>query len=158
MYTPRQAHCSLMCFYAHDSVDCSRVLNQLQVFYGKQEACWPSDSYLFLLLWYCGYRASALVPQGKCHNFVGRAATKEASASCGNHYKLLAALLSHVGNGRSMRAGGQLCRPQLLSGSRVKGPKTPVCCRPDKNQPARGRDGAPKVWRAGFPIQAIDQA
>ena len=34
------------------------VLNQLQAFYGKQEPCWPSDPYLFLLWWYCGYPAS----------------------------------------------------------------------------------------------------
>jgi len=34
------------------------VLNQLEVFYGKQEPCWPSDPYAFLLWWYCGYPAS----------------------------------------------------------------------------------------------------
>jgi endonuclease III len=34
------------------------LLNQLEEFYGKQEACWPSDPYLFLLWWYCGYPAS----------------------------------------------------------------------------------------------------
>src|SRR5262249_18819453 len=34
------------------------VLNQLEKFYGKQEPCWPSDPYLFLLWWYCGYPAS----------------------------------------------------------------------------------------------------
>jgi endonuclease-3 len=34
------------------------VLNQLETFYGRQEPCWPSDPYLFLLWWYCGYPAS----------------------------------------------------------------------------------------------------
>ena len=34
------------------------ILNQLETFYGKQEAAWPSDPYLFLLWWYCGYPAS----------------------------------------------------------------------------------------------------
>lgn len=34
------------------------VLHQLEKFYGKQEPCWPSDPYLFLLWWYCGYPAS----------------------------------------------------------------------------------------------------
>ena len=34
------------------------VLNQLEAFYGKQEPCWPSDPYLFLLWWYCGDPAS----------------------------------------------------------------------------------------------------
>ena len=34
------------------------VLNQLETFYGKQEPCWPSDPYLFLLWWYCGYPPS----------------------------------------------------------------------------------------------------
>ena len=34
------------------------ILDQLEAFYGRQEACWPSDPYLFLLWWYCGYPAS----------------------------------------------------------------------------------------------------
>src|SRR5579864_716831 len=34
------------------------LLNQLEAFYGKQEPCWPSDPYHFLLWWYCGYPAS----------------------------------------------------------------------------------------------------
>lgn len=34
------------------------VLNQLESFYGRQQPCWPSDPYLFLLWWYCGYPAS----------------------------------------------------------------------------------------------------
>jgi endonuclease III len=36
----------------------SEILNQLEAFYGKQEPGWPSDPYLFLLWWYCGYPAS----------------------------------------------------------------------------------------------------
>jgi len=35
-----------------------QVLDQLETFYGPQEPCWPSDPYLFLLWWYCGYPAS----------------------------------------------------------------------------------------------------
>jgi endonuclease-3 len=34
------------------------LLNQLEAFYGMQEPDWPSDPYLFLLWWYCGYPAS----------------------------------------------------------------------------------------------------
>lgn len=34
------------------------LLDRLEAFYGKQEPCWPSDPYLFLLWWYCGYPAS----------------------------------------------------------------------------------------------------
>ena len=34
------------------------ILNQLEAFYGKQEPGCPSDPYLFLLWWYCGYPAS----------------------------------------------------------------------------------------------------
>jgi endonuclease-3 len=34
------------------------LLDQLGEFYGKQEPCWPSDPYLFLLWWHCGYPAS----------------------------------------------------------------------------------------------------
>jgi endonuclease III len=36
----------------------SEILNQLETFYEKQEPGWPSDAYLFLLRWYCGYPAS----------------------------------------------------------------------------------------------------
>jgi endonuclease III len=39
------------------------ILNQLEAFYGKHEPCWPSDPYLFLLWWYCGYPAS----EGSCN-------------------------------------------------------------------------------------------
>lgn len=35
-----------------------KLLDQLEAFYGKLEPCWPSDPYLFLLWWYCGYPAS----------------------------------------------------------------------------------------------------
>lgn len=34
------------------------ILDQLESFYGRQEACWPSDPYAFFLWWYCGYPAS----------------------------------------------------------------------------------------------------
>ena len=41
------------------------VLDQLETFYGRQEPCWPSDPYLFLVWWYCGYPASdALCSKG----------------------------------------------------------------------------------------------
>jgi len=34
------------------------VLEQLEDFYGKQEVSWPTDPYLFLVWWHCGYPAS----------------------------------------------------------------------------------------------------
>lgn len=34
------------------------LLRQLESFYGKQEPCWPTDPYLFLVWWHCGYPAS----------------------------------------------------------------------------------------------------
>lgn len=34
------------------------ILDQLESFYGQQEPCWPTDPYLFLVWWYCGYPAS----------------------------------------------------------------------------------------------------
>ena len=40
------------------SLTVPELLDQLEVFYGKQEPSWPSDPYLFLLWWYCGYPAS----------------------------------------------------------------------------------------------------
>lgn len=37
------------------------LLKQLESFYGKQEPCWPTDPYLFLVWWPCGYPASDAV-------------------------------------------------------------------------------------------------
>lgn len=36
----------------------TRILGQLEDFYGVQEPCWPTDPYRFLVWWYCGYPAS----------------------------------------------------------------------------------------------------
>lgn len=36
----------------------SEVLSRLESFYGPQEPSWPTDPYLFLVWWYCGYPAS----------------------------------------------------------------------------------------------------
>lgn len=35
-----------------------KLLDLLERFYGPQEPCWPSDPYLFLVWWHCGYPAS----------------------------------------------------------------------------------------------------
>lgn len=42
-------------------VPLKNILSQLESFYGKQEPCWPTDSYLFIVWWYCGYPASDAV-------------------------------------------------------------------------------------------------
>lgn len=34
------------------------ILEQLESFYGQQQADWPTDPYLFLVWWHCGYPAS----------------------------------------------------------------------------------------------------
>lgn len=34
------------------------ILDQLEGFYGEQTPVWPTEPYLFLLWWYCGYPAS----------------------------------------------------------------------------------------------------
>lgn len=34
------------------------ILNTLESHYGKQEPCWPTDPYLFVVWWHCGYPAS----------------------------------------------------------------------------------------------------
>jgi endonuclease-3 len=34
------------------------LLDQLESFYGKLKPCWPTDPYLFLVWWHCGYPAS----------------------------------------------------------------------------------------------------
>jgi len=36
----------------------TKILDALEKHYGAQEPCWPSDPYLFLVWWYCGYPAS----------------------------------------------------------------------------------------------------
>jgi endonuclease III len=36
----------------------SKLLSELESFYGKQESCWPTDPYLFLVWWHSGYPAS----------------------------------------------------------------------------------------------------
>jgi endonuclease-3 len=35
-----------------------RILDLLEKHYGPQEPCWPTDPYLFLVWWHCGYPAS----------------------------------------------------------------------------------------------------
>jgi endonuclease III len=35
-----------------------RTLDALEVFYGEQQPNWPTDPYLFLVWWHCGYPAS----------------------------------------------------------------------------------------------------
>lgn len=35
-----------------------RILEALESSYGPQEPCWPTDPYLFLVWWHCGYPAS----------------------------------------------------------------------------------------------------
>lgn len=39
------------------------LLGQLEAFYGPQQAGWPTDPYLFLVWWHCGYPAS----DAACH-------------------------------------------------------------------------------------------
>jgi endonuclease III len=34
------------------------LLDKLEKFHGKQEACWPVDAYEFIVWWHCGYPAS----------------------------------------------------------------------------------------------------
>jgi endonuclease III len=36
----------------------SRILDELAAFHGKQELRWPTDPYLFLVWWHCGYPPS----------------------------------------------------------------------------------------------------
>jgi endonuclease-3 len=36
----------------------TELLDDLELFYGPQETSWPTDPYLFLVWWHCGYPAS----------------------------------------------------------------------------------------------------
>src|SRR5215468_4112817 len=40
------------------STGVNEILDRLESFYGPQEPSWPTDPYLFLIWWYCGYPAS----------------------------------------------------------------------------------------------------
>jgi endonuclease III len=40
------------------SVALPKLLDRLEKFYGKQSVTWPTDPYLFLVWWHCGYPAS----------------------------------------------------------------------------------------------------
>jgi endonuclease III len=39
-------------------VTIAELLDDLELFYGRQEPSWPTDPYLFLVWWHCGYPAS----------------------------------------------------------------------------------------------------
>jgi endonuclease III len=41
-----------------DYLTIATLLDQLESFYGPQESSWPTDPYLFLVWWHCGYPAS----------------------------------------------------------------------------------------------------
>lgn len=58
MYTPRKLSAPLGDAMRKTRLTVPELLDQLEAFYGKQEPGWPSDPYLFLLWWYCGYPAS----------------------------------------------------------------------------------------------------
>ena len=71
-----------------------RILNQLEVFYGKQEPCWPYDPYLFLLWWYCGYPASDALCSKGWEELTGRIRTDPDAILAAHPAKLTAALKS----------------------------------------------------------------
>jgi endonuclease III len=58
MYTPGKLPARGRDVMRKTRLTVAEVLNQLEAFYGRQESFWPSDPYLFLLWWYCGYPAS----------------------------------------------------------------------------------------------------
>jgi endonuclease-3 len=68
------------------------ILNQLEAFYGKQEPCWPSDPYLFLLWWYCGYPASDASCSKGWKELIGRIGTDPDAILAAHPAKLTAAL------------------------------------------------------------------
>jgi endonuclease-3 len=43
---------------AKSTTSVPKILNDLESFYGPQQPDWPTDPYLFLVWWYCGYPAS----------------------------------------------------------------------------------------------------
>lgn len=84
------------------------ILNQLEAFYGKQEPCWPSDPYPFLLWWYCGYPASDASCSKGWKELTARIGTDPDAILAAHPAKLIAAL----------KPGGML--PELRA-ERMKG-------------------------------------
>ena len=68
------------------------ILDRLETFYGKQEPCWPSDPYLFLLWWYCGYPASDASCSKGWKELAGRIGTDPDAILAAHSAKLTAAL------------------------------------------------------------------
>jgi endonuclease-3 len=80
------------------SIGVSEILDRLEAFYGKQEAGWPVDPYLFLIWWHCGYPASdAACSKG------WESLTKEVGTSLA---EILAA--SPVKLARALKSGGMV--------------------------------------------------
>ncbi len=57
-----QGHTSLPRVAAHTllramSASTGEILKRLEASHGKQRPCWPTDPYLFLVWWHCGYPA-----------------------------------------------------------------------------------------------------
>ena len=77
------------------------LLRKLESTYGKQEASWPTDPYLFLVWWHCGYPAS----DKKCTK--GWESLKREIGV--NPEELLAASPANLG--RALRPGGMV--PEL---------------------------------------------
>src|SRR3954467_7901042 len=42
----------------HKPVTTAELLDMLEAHYGPQQVTWPTDPYLFLLWWHCGYPQS----------------------------------------------------------------------------------------------------
>ncbi|MBV9146835.1 MAG: hypothetical protein JO065_13025 [Acidobacteria bacterium] len=43
---------------AKAGISVAEILRRLEIFYGRQQPNWPTDPYLFLIWWHCGYPAS----------------------------------------------------------------------------------------------------
>jgi endonuclease-3 len=74
------------------------LLDKLEGFYGTQEPSWPTDPYLFLVWWHCGYPASDATCAKGWHALSQEIGT-------GPH-ELLAASPSRLG--KALRAGGMV--------------------------------------------------
>ena len=68
------------------------ILNRLGAFYGEQETRWPSDPYLFLLWWYCGYPASDASCGKGWKELIDRIGTEPDAILAAHPAKLAAAL------------------------------------------------------------------
>src|ERR1022692_2825972 len=73
--------------------DLARLLDRLETHYGRQRPNWPTDPYLFLVWWHCGYPASDASCAKGWESLKNRIGTDPAHLLAADHSDLALALM-----------------------------------------------------------------